>query len=73
MEGKDTEKTPQALCKEQSISSPTESSQTLDLECEYHDPKLPPVDGGIHAWLFLAACFVVEGTVWGELTASDMV
>ncbi|KAB8207481.1 major facilitator superfamily domain-containing protein [Aspergillus parasiticus] len=65
MEGKDTEKTPQALCKETSIPSPTESSQTLDLECENHDPKLPPVDGGIHAWLFLAACFVVEGTVWG--------
>ncbi|KAE8367990.1 major facilitator superfamily domain-containing protein [Aspergillus caelatus] len=65
MEGKDTEKAPQVHCKEPSIPSPTESSQTFDLECEYHDPKLPPVDGGIHAWLFLAACFVVEGTVWG--------
>ncbi|KAE8141420.1 major facilitator superfamily domain-containing protein [Aspergillus pseudotamarii] len=65
MEGKHTEKAPQVLCKEPSIPSQTESSQTFDLECEYHDPKLPPVDGGIHAWLFLAACFVVEGTVWG--------
>ncbi|OGM49943.1 MFS monocarboxylate transporter [Aspergillus bombycis] len=65
MEGKDTEKAPHALCKESSIPSPTDSSQTFDLECEYNDPKLPPVDGGLHAWLFLAACFVVEGTVWG--------
>ncbi|KAB8257493.1 major facilitator superfamily domain-containing protein [Aspergillus pseudonomiae] len=65
MEAMDTEKVPQALCKESRIPSPTESSQTFDLECEYHDPKLPPVDGGLHAWLFLAACFVVEGTVWG--------
>ncbi|KAE8150966.1 major facilitator superfamily domain-containing protein [Aspergillus avenaceus] len=29
------------------------------------EQKTPPVDGGLHAWLFLAACFVVEGTVWG--------
>ncbi|KAK3391888.1 major facilitator superfamily domain-containing protein [Sordaria brevicollis] len=28
-------------------------------------PQLPPVDGGKDAWLFLAACFVVEGLVWG--------
>ncbi|KAI9697363.1 MAG: hypothetical protein M1820_007869 [Bogoriella megaspora] len=27
--------------------------------------SLPPVDGGKDAWLFLAACFVLEGTVWG--------
>ncbi|KAE8390741.1 major facilitator superfamily domain-containing protein [Aspergillus alliaceus] len=65
MEDKDGEKTPQILCKEPSIPSPTESSQAFDLEREYNDPKLPPVDGGLHAWLFLAACFMVEGTVWG--------
>jgi hypothetical protein len=28
--------------------------------------SLPPVDGGKDAWLFLAACFVVEALVWGE-------
>ncbi|KAF2802759.1 MFS general substrate transporter [Mytilinidion resinicola] len=27
--------------------------------------SLPPVDGGKDAWLFLAACFVVEALVWG--------
>ncbi|KAK0630770.1 major facilitator superfamily domain-containing protein [Bombardia bombarda] len=28
-------------------------------------PLLPPVDGGKDAWLFLAACFVLEALVWG--------
>jgi len=28
--------------------------------------SLPPVDGGKDAWLFLAACFMIEGLVWGE-------
>ena len=28
-------------------------------------PSLPPVDGGKDAWLFLAACFMIEGLVWG--------
>lgn len=27
--------------------------------------NLPPKDGGINAWLFLAACFVMEALVWG--------
>ncbi|KAK8221929.1 hypothetical protein M8818_000094 [Zalaria obscura] len=27
--------------------------------------SLPPVDGGWQAWSFLAACFVLEATVWG--------
>ncbi|KAJ5537804.1 hypothetical protein N7494_007283 [Penicillium frequentans] len=27
--------------------------------------KLPPMDGGMNAWLFLAACFVMEALVWG--------
>ncbi|KAF1976816.1 MFS general substrate transporter [Bimuria novae-zelandiae CBS 107.79] len=26
---------------------------------------LPPVDGGRHAWLFLAVCFLLEAVVWG--------
>ncbi|KAL8836820.1 MAG: hypothetical protein Q9205_004448 [Flavoplaca limonia] len=29
------------------------------------ESTLPPVDGGKDAWLFLAACFVVEALVWG--------
>jgi hypothetical protein len=28
--------------------------------------SLPQADGGRDAWLFLAACFVVEAFVWGE-------
>ncbi|KAH8690013.1 MFS monocarboxylate transporter [Talaromyces proteolyticus] len=27
--------------------------------------QLPPVDGGKDAWLFLAACFIIEALVWG--------
>ncbi|KAI0430435.1 MFS general substrate transporter [Xylaria sp. FL1042] len=27
--------------------------------------SLPPVDGGREAWLFLAACFVVDALIWG--------
>ncbi|KAF2963947.1 hypothetical protein GQX73_g9627 [Xylaria multiplex] len=27
--------------------------------------SLPPVDGGKDAWLFLAACFVVNALIWG--------
>ncbi|KAJ7121120.1 major facilitator superfamily domain-containing protein [Mycena epipterygia] len=30
-----------------------------------NESVLPPVDGGIGAWSFLAAAFVVEGIVWG--------
>lgn len=28
--------------------------------------SLPPVDRGKDAWLFLAACFVLEALVWGK-------
>lgn len=28
-------------------------------------PTLPPVDGGIKAWSFVAAAFVLETLVWG--------
>ncbi|KAK3333914.1 major facilitator superfamily domain-containing protein [Cercophora scortea] len=38
--------------------------------------SLPPVDGGKDAWLFLAACFMVEALVWGvyltNLTVSPL-
>ncbi|KAJ5820301.1 hypothetical protein N7474_005892 [Penicillium riverlandense] len=27
--------------------------------------QLPPIDRGINAWLFLAACFTMEALVWG--------
>jgi hypothetical protein len=31
--------------------------------------SLPQADGGRKAWLFLAACFVVEALVWGKALA----
>ncbi|KAJ5375255.1 hypothetical protein N7517_007261 [Penicillium concentricum] len=31
----------------------------------HYDTQLPPMDGGMNAWLFLAACFVMEALVWG--------
>lgn len=34
------------------------------------ESTLPPVDGGKDAWLFLAACFVVEALVWGTSLAT---
>ncbi|KAJ6178082.1 Major facilitator superfamily domain general substrate transporter [Penicillium mononematosum] len=30
-----------------------------------HDGAPPPMDGGMNAWLFLAACFAMEALVWG--------
>ncbi|KAJ5328871.1 hypothetical protein N7452_009261 [Penicillium brevicompactum] len=27
--------------------------------------KLPPVDGGFHAWMFLGACVMLEALIWG--------
>ncbi|KAJ7099191.1 hypothetical protein C8R44DRAFT_565462, partial [Mycena epipterygia] len=30
-----------------------------------NESSLPPMDGGIGAWSFLATAFVVEGIVWG--------
>lgn len=29
-------------------------------------PKLAPVDGGFQAWMFLAACVMIEALIWGE-------
>ncbi|KAJ5124532.1 uncharacterized protein N7515_008357 [Penicillium bovifimosum] len=29
------------------------------------EQKLPPVDGGFQAWMFLAACVMLEALIWG--------
>lgn len=42
-------------------------------EASTHEVQLPPVDGGFHAWMFLAASFVIEGLVWGMLRASNQI
>ncbi|KAJ5972571.1 uncharacterized protein N7479_002489 [Penicillium vulpinum] len=31
----------------------------------HYNTQLSPMDGGVNAWLFLAACFVMEALVWG--------
>lgn len=38
-----------------------------------HEVQLPPVDGGLNAWMFLAASFVIEGLVWGMLRVSGQI
>lgn len=40
-----------------------EEKGTQPSSCE---DGLPPVDGGIQAWLFLTASTVLEALVWGE-------
>lgn len=44
-------------------SSSSEESQFKDLPS---DDDLPPVDGGLYAWLFLLASSMLEAIVWGE-------
>jgi hypothetical protein len=39
-------------------------------EARHEFPALPPVDGGKDAWLFLAACFVIEALIWGASYSS---
>lgn len=55
-----------ALFKETFSQTLTASDDFSDDIDEFDDSRLPPVDGGYQAWLFLAACFMVEGIVWGE-------
>jgi hypothetical protein len=50
------------VAQQQSIANDGPSLEPLS-----SDPSLPPVDGGKQAWLFLAACWVVEAFVFGEL------
>ncbi|KAK3340688.1 major facilitator superfamily domain-containing protein [Neurospora tetraspora] len=43
----------------------TPEPQDIQEPARHEFSQLPPVDGGKDAWLFLAACFVVEALVWG--------
>lgn len=46
---------------------PDELAEQLMAEQDHvNESQLPPVDGGKDAWLFLAACFVIEALVWGK-------
>jgi hypothetical protein len=47
-----------------------EQSDEVGLAEEHFEPAesprlYPPADGGKDAWLFLAACFMMEALVWG--------
>jgi hypothetical protein len=44
------------------LGEPTDGSQ---LSYVNNGKPLPPMDSGMNAWLFLAACFVMEALVWG--------
>jgi hypothetical protein len=43
------------LCPEKFEESSTDEQQ-----------KLPPVDGGFQAWMFLTACVMLEALIWGK-------
>ncbi|KAJ5455664.1 uncharacterized protein N7458_003928 [Penicillium daleae] len=53
--------------------APSGSSTTMetfevssrDSVADHHEMNLPPVDRGRRAWLFLAACFIIEALIWG--------
>lgn len=45
----------------------TPSDQQSDSKINPNQADLPPIDGGIHAWLFLTASAVLEAIVWGML------
>ncbi|EAW12319.1 putative MFS monocarboxylate transporter [Aspergillus clavatus NRRL 1] len=65
MATKELESFPPALCKETLSHTPTTSDESSSQLDEFDESLLPPVDGGYQAWLFLVACFMVEGIVWG--------
>lgn len=44
----------------------TSSFKESYVEVSFVEDGLPPVDGGIRAWLFLLACAMLEALVWGE-------
>ncbi|EAW06524.1 putative MFS monocarboxylate transporter [Aspergillus clavatus NRRL 1] len=41
------------------------TSSPSEVDNNHDEQQLPPMDGGKHAWLFLAACFMIEGLIWG--------
>jgi hypothetical protein len=44
---------------------PDDTNYGIHLSNIDDDAPLPPMDGGMDAWLFLAACFAMEALVWG--------
>lgn len=51
---------------EKGLQTPAEGTRGgTDMSNVHCRTQLPPMDGGMNAWLFLAACFVMEALVWG--------
>ncbi len=50
---------------QQQTTDVTDVTDTVETESERQEFSLPPVDHGKDAYLFLGACFTVEGLVWG--------
>ena len=53
------------------VSSQT-SSEDSELKSIEDEDDLPPVDGGIQAWLFLIAAAMLEALVWGKSLGSSV-
>lgn len=47
------------------FSTAATAANEIGDETPAHEFSLPPVDSGKDAWLFLAACFVMEALIWG--------
>lgn len=44
-----------------------------DVDINFVEDNLPPVDGGLRAWLFVLACSMMEALVWGEIDNSGLI
>lgn len=51
-----------------SLNERSSSSEESQFKVASTDDNLPPVDGGLYAWLFLLASSMLEAIVWGELS-----
>lgn len=52
-----------AVSIEQELTVFEQGDETAEREAAQ---SLPRVDGGKDAWLFLAACFMLEALIWGK-------
>jgi hypothetical protein len=50
------------------LRSEEQSPSSIKQHDHEQDQQLPPMDGGKDAWLFLAACFMIEALIWGTLS-----
>lgn len=48
------------------VTSQALSFESLDQDVEKLERQLPPVDGGIAAWKFLFAAFMIEALLFGK-------